>query len=165
VTLAEGCGADATCALRSQGGEEGGRCRAERPRCRGGGRTRRAVQPLPGSLLSRVEPRARGPWPPVLTRSTTPQELLNSIPDFAELGQLFKSSSPIQLTEDEAEYQVNVVKHVYPKHVVLQFNVINNMPDHQLENVSVDCNMESEWQVELLVPEAKLATNASGASS
>lgn len=40
------------------------------------------------------------------------------------------------LTEEETEYAVNVVKHVYPGHVVLQFNCTNTIAEHLLENVS-----------------------------
>ena len=38
-------------------------------------------------------------------RATEDAELLNGIAAFAELGKLFKSSEPVQLTEDETEYK------------------------------------------------------------
>jgi coatomer protein complex subunit gamma len=46
--------------------------------------------------------------------------LLASIPQFANLGPLFKSSKPVELTESETEYVVNVVKHIFNDHIVLQ---------------------------------------------
>lgn len=48
--------------------------------------------------------------------------IIASIPQFASLnlGNLFKSSKPVDLTESETEYVVNVVKHSFPNHVVFQ---------------------------------------------
>lgn len=46
--------------------------------------------------------------------------ILASMPQFANLGKLFKSSKPVELTELETEYVVNCVKHIFPKHVVFQ---------------------------------------------
>eukprot|EP00249_Psilotum_nudum_P023803 c28985_g1_i1 orf=144-2834(+) len=62
--------------------------------------------------------------------------LLSSIPEFADFGKLFKSSSPLALTE-ETEYEVSVVKHIYPGHVVFQYNCTNTIPEQVLENVYV----------------------------
>lgn len=63
--------------------------------------------------------------------------MLKAIPQFASLGRLFKSSPPVQLTEDETEYTVVVIKHVFDAHVVLQFNCTNTVQEQVLENVSV----------------------------
>ncbi|CAH9100527.1 unnamed protein product [Cuscuta europaea] len=65
------------------------------------------------------------------------ENLLSSIPEFASFGKLFKSSSPVELTEPETEYAVNVVKHIFDSHVVFQFNCMNTVPEQLLENVSV----------------------------
>ena len=52
---------------------------------------------------------------------TPPTEQLGSIPEFAELGPLFKSSDrPVDLTESETEYVVRCVKHIFNRHMVLQ---------------------------------------------
>lgn len=66
----------------------------------------------------------------------TYEKLLSSIPEFSEFGKLFKSSPPVALTE-ETEYEVNVVKHIYPGHVVFQYNCTNTIPEQLLENVSI----------------------------
>lgn len=90
-------------------------------------------------------------------------EALNAIPEFTALGTLFKSSAPVQLTEEESEYVVSCVKHIYPQHVVLQFNVTNNMEEHLLENVSVEVQPEDDsWSEEMVVPESKLAYGVAG---
>jgi len=48
-------------------------------------------------------------------------EQLAAVPDFANLGPLFKSSSlPVELTESETEYVVRCVKHTYSRYMVFQ---------------------------------------------
>ncbi|KAA8545965.1 hypothetical protein F0562_020584 [Nyssa sinensis] len=77
--------------------------------------------------------------PPVAPTSTVDayEKLLSSIPEFSNFGKLFKSSSPVELTEAETEYAVNVVKHIFDSHVVFQYNCTNTIPEQLLENVTV----------------------------
>uniref|UniRef100_A0A1D1YI63 Coatomer subunit gamma n=1 Tax=Anthurium amnicola TaxID=1678845 RepID=A0A1D1YI63_9ARAE len=65
------------------------------------------------------------------------EKLLSSIPEFLTYGKLFKSSAPVELTEAETEYSVNVVKHIYDGHIVFQYNCTNTIPEQLLENVTV----------------------------
>ncbi|KDO49098.1 hypothetical protein CISIN_1g0029002mg, partial [Citrus sinensis] len=65
------------------------------------------------------------------------EKLLSSIPEFSDFGKLFKSSAPVELTEAETEYAVNVVKHIFDRHVVFQYNCTNTIPEQLLENVTV----------------------------
>ncbi|KAJ6796479.1 coatomer subunit gamma-2 [Iris pallida] len=65
------------------------------------------------------------------------EKLLSSIPEFSSFGKLFKSSPPVELTEAETEYAVNVVKHIYDEHVVFQYNCTNTIPEQLLENVTI----------------------------
>ncbi|KAH9656633.1 Coatomer subunit gamma [Citrus sinensis] len=65
------------------------------------------------------------------------EKLLSSIPEFSDFGKLFKSAAPVELTEAETEYAVNVVKHIFDKHVVFQYNCTNTIPEQLLENVTV----------------------------
>eukprot|EP00246_Nothoceros_aenigmaticus_P011193 TRINITY_DN2969_c0_g2_i1.p1 TRINITY_DN2969_c0_g2~~TRINITY_DN2969_c0_g2_i1.p1 ORF type:complete len:897 (-),score=212.89 TRINITY_DN2969_c0_g2_i1:1516-4206(-) len=67
----------------------------------------------------------------------TYQKFLSAIPEFGNFGTLFKSSAPVELTEAETEYSVNAVKHIFPGHIVLQFNCTNTIAEQVLENVSV----------------------------
>lgn len=48
------------------------------------------------------------------------KEQLAAIPEFMDLGPLFKSSEPVQLTEAETEYFVRCIKHVFTNHIVFQ---------------------------------------------
>lgn len=65
------------------------------------------------------------------------EKLLSSIPEFSDFGKLFKSSAQVELTEAETEYAVNVVKHIFDRHVVFQYNCTNTIPEQLLENVTV----------------------------
>lgn len=51
------------------------------------------------------------------------------------LSLFFQSSAPVELTEAETEYAVNVVKHIYSGHIVFQYNCTNTIPEQLLENV------------------------------
>lgn len=91
--------------------------------------------------------------------------LLNSIPEFADFGELFKSCKTLEVTESETEYVVTCVKHIYQQHIVFQFNITNNMDDQFLENVSIEMEPDdNSWQEELLVPEAAIKYSEQGTS-
>ncbi|KAJ4485654.1 adaptin N terminal region-domain-containing protein [Lentinula aciculospora] len=79
------------------------------------------------------------PPPPTAAETQTAyaQQLMD-VPEFASYGSaLNSSSSPIQLTEVETEYQVTCVKHIFKEHVVFQYNVSNTLPDTVLEGVTI----------------------------
>jgi len=65
---------------------------------------------------------------------------LSRIPELEahSLGPLLKSAVPVDLTETETEYFVQVIKHMYRNHILLQFDVTNTCSDQVLENVSVN---------------------------
>ena len=73
-------------------------------------------------------------------RQTMFEEKLENIPQIKSLrlGSLFKSSLPIELTELETEYFVQCIKHVYPSHIVLQFDCNNTLNDQILEDISME---------------------------
>jgi coatomer protein complex subunit gamma len=88
-------------------------------------------------------------------------ELLNSINEIKELGAIWKSSEPVDLTESETEYVVTCIKHVYPKHILFQFNITNGMESQLLENVSVAMEpSDDSWSEEFLIPIASLKPKA-----
>ena len=63
------------------------------------------------------------------------------VPQLSGFGDCFKSSQPIQLTEEETEYMVVVVKHVFDEHVVFQFNCTNTVKEQILEGVSITMDL------------------------
>ncbi|WFD20362.1 coatomer subunit gamma [Malassezia caprae] len=65
---------------------------------------------------------------------------LAAVPEFASYGAPLTTSpltTPVQLTESEMEYVVTAFKHVFPAHVVLQYNVTNTLAESVLEDVVV----------------------------
>ena len=63
--------------------------------------------------------------------------VLAGVPQLAALGAPFLSSEAQMLTEEETEYSVSLVKHVFQAHLVLQFNCTNTVAEQVLEDVSV----------------------------
>ncbi|GBM93534.1 Coatomer subunit gamma-2 [Araneus ventricosus] len=54
-------------------------------------------------------------------------EQLAAVPELSalNLGPLFKSSLPVELTESETEFVVRCIKHTFTNHIVLQFDCTN----------------------------------------
>lgn len=73
-----------------------------------------------------------------------PAAAVYAIPELASLGRVFRSSPPIELAEEEAEYVVRCVKHVMPEHIVLQFMVQNTIEDQRLVNCTVALEGDSD---------------------
>ncbi|XP_026474774.1 coatomer subunit gamma isoform X1 [Ctenocephalides felis] len=84
---------------------------------------------------------------PVATREEVFNEKLSGIPGIAKLGPLFKSTPPIQLTENETEYTVSCIKHCYTSHIVLQFDCVNTLSDQLLENVRVHLELAPGYNI------------------
>ena len=47
-------------------------------------------------------------------------EQLAAVPELANLGALFKSSQPVEITESETEYYVQCIKHTFSNYMVFQ---------------------------------------------
>jgi hypothetical protein len=60
-----------------------------------------------------------------------------AVPQLASLGPLFKSCAAVRLTEEDTEYNIVAVKHVFDDAVVVQFNCTNTITEQILEDVSV----------------------------
>lgn len=71
-------------------------------------------------------------------------KLLSEIGD--DFGPLQHSCKPKHLTETEAEYTVQVIKHMFKGHVVLEMYVSNTLQGTSLENVEVKLTgLEPNW--------------------
>ncbi|KAK1335134.1 hypothetical protein QTO34_004714 [Cnephaeus nilssonii] len=90
------------------------------------------------------------------------QEQLAAIPEFMNLGPLFKSSEPVQLTEAETEYFVRCVKHTFTNHIVFQFDCTNTLNDQLLEKVTVQVEPSDSYEVLCCVPVPSLTYNQPG---
>mmetsp|Transcript_62 Transcript_62/g.100 ORF Transcript_62/g.100 Transcript_62/m.100 type:complete len:901 (-) Transcript_62:1459-4161(-) len=91
-------------------------------------------------------------------------ELIKSIPQLAALGDVFKSAEPVRLTEEDTEYAIFCVKHVFESHIVLQFNCTNTISEQVLEGVSVavDLAEAEEFEEEATVPLDVMPVNGVG---
>jgi coatomer protein complex subunit gamma len=49
---------------------------------------------------------------------------MEKVPELAILGNIIKSSKPVELTESETEYVVTCVKHIFAQHIVFQVRVV-----------------------------------------
>jgi len=100
----------------------------------------------------------KGPVSSHLLKTSEIKENILSLPlpEKETLGELFKSSTPVNLTEMETEIFVRCTKHVFSQHLVLQFDCTNTLQDQLLENVSVSID---------LAPEAYEVTNVISCSN
>jgi len=74
------------------------------------------------------------------------QRVLGEIVGEGELGPLQHTCKPKPLTESEAEYTVQVIKHMFKDHLVLEMHVSNTVSGITLENVEVRLTgMEPTW--------------------
>ncbi|XP_022824092.1 coatomer subunit gamma-like [Spodoptera litura] len=89
-------------------------------------------------------------------------EQLAKIPGIERLGALFKTNLPIDLTEAETEYRVRLIKHIYARHVIFQFECVNTLSDQLLEHVSVKLEVPGEYEVKTVVLCEKLAYDKPG---
>ncbi|CAG77755.1 YALI0F03454p [Yarrowia lipolytica CLIB122] len=90
---------------------------------------------------------------------------LAAIPDLAAFGTPLKSSLAVALTESETEFVVTAIKHIFPSHVVLQYDVHNTLPDAQLSNVSVVASIEDDSEElveEFILPVDELGPDSHG---
>eukprot|EP00742_Colponemidia_sp_Colp-10_P003508 GILJ01003735.1.p1 GENE.GILJ01003735.1~~GILJ01003735.1.p1 ORF type:complete len:905 (-),score=126.81 GILJ01003735.1:163-2877(-) len=117
-------------------------------------------------------PSASGAASPSRPAQTQEPEILQkivSIPQLSHVGKYFHSSRVAELTESEAEYVVNCVKHVFEQHVVLQFNITNTLNDQLLDNTFVhieltDAAQNQYWDEEAVIPAPPLPYDCPGTS-
>ncbi|KAM4650953.1 coatomer subunit gamma-1 [Discoglossus pictus] len=99
----------------------------------------------------------------VSSRQEIFQEQLAAVPEFKDLGPLFKSSTEtIALTESETEYVVRCTKHTFVNHMVFQFDCTNTLNDQILENITVQMEPAEGYEVICCVPAKSLTYNQPG---
>ncbi|CAE1294820.1 COPG [Acanthosepion pharaonis] len=90
-------------------------------------------------------------------------EQLAAIPEFSNLGPLFKSSTtPVELTEQETEYVVRCIKHTFSHYIVFQFDCINTLNDQILEAVTVQMESVDSFEILKTIPCPSLPYNQPG---
>jgi len=99
---------------------------------------------------------------PAASRQDLYSEQLSAIPEFAHLGPLFKSSSPIELTEPETEYSIKCVKHTFTNYIVFQFDCLNTLNDQLLEKIIIKMETGDAYEIISYKPCPKLSYNVPG---
>ena len=90
-------------------------------------------------------------------------EQLQSIPELVSCGPIYKSCQPIELTEAEAEYVVQCIKHITDQYIIFQYIVYNNMENTELTNVTIDMECENdEFAEEYKIAETSIKYNNNG---
>ncbi|XP_013162386.1 PREDICTED: coatomer subunit gamma-2-like [Papilio xuthus] len=79
-------------------------------------------------------------------------EQLKVIPCIEKFGPIFKTCEPIELTEPDTEYQVKCIKHVYAKHLILQFECLNTLSYQLLGKVHICLDVLPEYNLVCEVP-------------
>lgn len=115
----------------------------------------REVPGLPGEVGSKTEKA-------LATRQDVYQEQLAAVPELANLGALFKSSQPLEITESETEYYVQCIKHTFSNYIVFQFDCTNTLNDQVLEKVTVDMEAADGFEIVKQIACPRLPYNKPG---
>ena len=90
--------------------------------------------------------RTATPVPPSQSTEVTQTSFvqqLAQVPELASYGAILNSSKPTQLTENETEYQVSCIKHIFREHVVFQVCLFHALPQRLiLRHLSLMCRIQ-----------------------
>ena len=94
-------------------------------------------------------------------------QVLERIPELKALGAVLHTSRPVELTESETEYPVSVLKHIFKDHLVLQYEIKNNVAETVLENLSIiatpsEDDEEQPLEEDFTIPVTKLTPDQPG---
>ena len=117
------------------------------------------VDPLDFAHLPAVVSKSRGEEPVASVCAEEPR--VSSVleqAEFASFGAELAVSEAESLTEEETEYVVKVRKHVFARHVVLEFHVTNTIEGQVMTDVTVQLALQqgdaSQWGSVLSLPAA-----------
>ncbi|XP_013143572.1 PREDICTED: coatomer subunit gamma [Papilio polytes] len=99
--------------------------------------------------------------PTQMTTEEVYNEMLSQIPGIERFGPIFKRAQVVELTEPETEYTVRLYKHIFARHIILQFECVNTLNDQLLEQVHVRLDTPPEYNFVSIVPCQRLAFNKS----
>eukprot|EP00300_Choanocystis_sp_HF-7_P003619 c12756_g1_i2.p1 GENE.c12756_g1_i2~~c12756_g1_i2.p1 ORF type:complete len:906 (-),score=241.60 c12756_g1_i2:27-2744(-) len=92
--------------------------------------------------------------------------VLLAVPAFAalSLGPRFRSTRATEVTEGDSDYVVACVKHIFSRHLILEFQITNTVGSLQLEGAEVEGDLAGADGLELVasVPAEKLLPNVLG---
>lgn len=123
--------------------------------------------PSTGPKKPQTNGTAESPAAAALAAAQKHAQALQQIPEIKALGNVLHSSQPVELTESETEYPVTVIKHIFSDHLVLQYEVKNNVAETVLENLSVvatpsEDDEEQPLEEDFIIPVEKLTPDQPG---
>jgi coatomer protein complex subunit gamma len=100
----------------------------------------------------------------ITPRATNYAQQLLSIPQLANLGELLNSTPPQYLTESDmvsSPYHVKVIKHIFPRHIVLQYPVTNTLQEQVLRNLTLEMgtNEDNGYTIQTIIPALEAVYN------
>lgn len=113
--------------------------------------------PEPKEAPVEIESRA-----PIVSREEQYADQLKIIPGIEKLGPIFKTCESIDLTEPETEYRVQCVKHIFARHLVLQFECLNTLSDQLLKKVHIRLEAAPGYKMLTEVPCEQLPYDKQG---
>lgn len=99
---------------------------------------------------------------PIVSREEQYADQIKVIPGIEKLGPIFKTCESIDLTEPETEYRVQCVKHIFARHLVLQFECLNTLSDQLLEKVHIRLEAAPGYKMLIEVPCEQLPYDKQG---
>src|SRR5690606_32581994 len=99
----------------------------------------RLWQPAAKKASQTAIPEIRDAFVPPQAQAGMLNVLSKLVPIIETFGQVWRSSHAEHLTEPEAEYVLEVSKHVYSRHLVLHVRVTNTLSDIWLRNATLLC--------------------------
>ncbi|XP_046976934.1 coatomer subunit gamma-like [Vanessa cardui] len=99
---------------------------------------------------------------PIASREEIYSEQLKIVPGIENLGPIFKTCEAIDLTEPETEYRVRCVKHIFTRHLILQFECLNTLNDQLLEKVHIRLDVAPGYTILTEVACEKLPYDVQG---
>ncbi|CAH1647722.1 unnamed protein product [Spodoptera littoralis] len=99
---------------------------------------------------------------PIVSREEQYADQLKIIPGIEKLGPIFKTCESVDLTEPETEYRVQCVKHIFARHLVLQFECLNTLSDQLLKKVHIRLEAAPGYKMLIEVPCEQLPYDKQG---
>ncbi|KAG7295527.1 hypothetical protein JYU34_021738 [Plutella xylostella] len=115
-------------------------------------------EPKPEKEVIEIEARK----PVLLSREEQYADQIALIPGIAKFGPLFKTTDTVELTEEGTEYRIRCVKHIFARHMILQFECLNTLSDVLLERVQVRLETPPEYKIISEIPCDKLPYDKPG---
>lgn len=101
----------------------------------------KTVATTPAAVTDATAQSAAGPSASAKPAAVSSAEVTAAFPDY---GKPLHSCQPVALTEQETEFVVSAVKHVFKEHLVVEYKVSNTLKTMQLEDVRIVAQIDTD---------------------